>query len=230
MPATVSLETLTIRSAPMRTHASTTLNVAIRLLAKTLCGALRVGSGQRGAVDHDVVPAHRRERVPRIGQIGLEVVGAAVAALVDGRREVAAGDAVPGLDQVVDRGRADLAAGAGDEDLHAGLSTTFARRAARRPSRARASAAVSGRDLDARRGPCDVATGSAAGDDALAAGGQTMDGDELRRAQPDRHAREHRRRVDRREEQEGAEGRSERESDRELHAVHGCATPTARVR
>ncbi len=28
-----------------RTHASTTLNVAIRLLRKTVCGVLRVGSG-----------------------------------------------------------------------------------------------------------------------------------------------------------------------------------------
>ena len=45
IPATVSLETFTIRSAPIRTHASTRLNVAIRLLRKTVCGALRVGSG-----------------------------------------------------------------------------------------------------------------------------------------------------------------------------------------
>ena len=46
MPATVSDETFTNRSAPIRTHASTTLKVAMRLLRNTVAGGLRVGSGR----------------------------------------------------------------------------------------------------------------------------------------------------------------------------------------
>ena len=49
--------------------------------------------GQRRAVDHDVLAAHDGERVARIGQVGLEVVRAGVAAFVHRRGEVAAGDA-----------------------------------------------------------------------------------------------------------------------------------------
>ena len=45
IPATVSLDTFTSRSAPMRTHASATLKVAMRLLRNTVWGGLRVGSG-----------------------------------------------------------------------------------------------------------------------------------------------------------------------------------------
>ena len=74
--------------------------------------------GQRRAVDHDVLAAHDRERVAGIGQVGLDVVRAGVAALVDRRREVAARDVVAGLDQLIDRCRAHLAVGARDEDPH----------------------------------------------------------------------------------------------------------------
>ena len=45
IPVTVSLETFTTRSTPIRTAASATLNVAIRLLRNTVAGELRVGSG-----------------------------------------------------------------------------------------------------------------------------------------------------------------------------------------
>jgi hypothetical protein len=87
--------------------------------------------GQRGAVDDDVGAAHRRERVAGIGEIGLEVVGAVVAALVDGGDQIAARDAMPGLEQIVDRGRADLPARPGDEDVHG--RDCYQLRAARSP-------------------------------------------------------------------------------------------------
>src|SRR3954471_4297863 len=48
-PVTLSLETLTSRSAPMRTHASVTLNVAIRLFENTMCGGLAPAEGTAAA-------------------------------------------------------------------------------------------------------------------------------------------------------------------------------------
>src|SRR5262245_17464938 len=48
-PGTVSLDRLTSLGTPSRTHASTTLNVAIRLLPNTTCGACRPGAGMAAA-------------------------------------------------------------------------------------------------------------------------------------------------------------------------------------
>jgi hypothetical protein len=44
-PGTVSLETFTNRGTPKRTAASSVLNVASRLFAKTVCGGWCWGSG-----------------------------------------------------------------------------------------------------------------------------------------------------------------------------------------
>ena len=77
--------------------------------------------GQRRAVDDHVLAADDGEGVARIGEVGLEVVRAGMAAFIDRWGEVAAGHAVPGFDQIVDRGGADLPARPGDEDLHTAL-------------------------------------------------------------------------------------------------------------
>jgi hypothetical protein len=69
-------------------------------------------------VDHDILAADDGEGFAGVHQIGLHVVGAAVAALIDRRGEIGAGDFVAGLDEIVDRGGADLAAGARYEDAH----------------------------------------------------------------------------------------------------------------
>ena len=90
-PGTVSLETFTNRGTPKRTAASSALNVAIRLLRKTVCGGLRGRLGDRRRVDHGVVAAHDRERVAGVGEVGLQVGGrAGRGRLEDGRAEVAA--------------------------------------------------------------------------------------------------------------------------------------------
>ena len=68
----------------------------------------RLGDGRR--VDHRVVAAHDREGRARVGQVGLHVRGLSrVGALEDGRSEVGRCHVVPGREQGVDGGAADLA-------------------------------------------------------------------------------------------------------------------------
>jgi hypothetical protein len=75
------------------------------------------GGGDRGRVNHRIVAVDDREGLAGIGEVGLDVgrlVG--LAALEDGRAEVRGGDVVPGGEQGVDGGAADLPTAAGDKD------------------------------------------------------------------------------------------------------------------
>ena len=75
--------------------------------------------GERGGVHHRVVATHERERVARIGDVGLHVVGVAgPGRLEGGRQAVGRRDLMPGPQQGGDGGGPDLAAGSGDEDAH----------------------------------------------------------------------------------------------------------------
>ena len=72
-------------------------------------------------MDDGVVAADDREGVAGVGEVGLLVVrDVRAGGLEHGRADVAGGDVVAGLVEGVDGGRADLAAGAGDEDAHGG--------------------------------------------------------------------------------------------------------------
>jgi hypothetical protein len=84
-----------------------------------LVGRVAARLGERGGVDDGVVAADDRERVAGVGEVGLLVARDVRAGGLEHRRaDVAGGDLVAGLVEGVDGGRADLAAGAGDEDPH----------------------------------------------------------------------------------------------------------------
>ena len=110
---------LTKRRTSQRTAASSALNVAIRLLWKTTCGGLWVGSGIAAAWTTASLPRTTAKAAPAsVRSAWTYAALAGIGPLEDGRPEIGRGHVVPGREQGVGGRAADLAAGAGDEDAH----------------------------------------------------------------------------------------------------------------
>src|SRR3954452_1892507 len=99
--------------------ASSVLKTPMRLLRKTVCGGLRVGSGSAAAWITASWPRTTANASPASGQVRLDVGGRAGRRGLEHRcAEVAHRDVVPGGAERVDGGRAHLPARARDEDPH----------------------------------------------------------------------------------------------------------------
>ena len=128
-PGTVSLEKCTNRRAPPAIAASSRLNVLIMLFSKTTCGALWIGCGIAAVWTTTSMPAASAYAAPASVRSDLPVVLrlARVDPIPDRARQIACPHLVARLGEPRHERAADLAVGAGDEDLHRSTDRGFGR-------------------------------------------------------------------------------------------------------
>ena len=104
----------------------------MRLLWKTTCAGLRVGSGIAAAWITASWPRTTAKAAPAsVRSVCTYAASPGVRALEHGRPEIGRGHVVPGREQGVDGGAADLAAAAGHEDAHGAQLAGCSRRSPR---------------------------------------------------------------------------------------------------